>query len=78
MPIYEYRCQECGASFEHLVRDGGAVPCPSCGSPQVIKQISASFLTRGERTRRPGHTCCGREERCDAPPCAETSACRRG
>jgi putative FmdB family regulatory protein len=43
MPIYEYRCEECDADFELLVRslsqqaDPG---CPRCGSHRVKKAIS--------------------------------------
>lgn len=43
MPIYEYRCKECGEEFEKFVRSMTAeeeVVCPSCGSPQVEKKIS--------------------------------------
>ena len=48
MPIFEFRCSECGASFEELVRSAsatGEVLCPSCGSEQVVKQIS-TFASR--------------------------------
>lgn len=43
MPIYEYRCDECGEKFELFVRSGSqkTVPiCPHCGSQQVRKAIS--------------------------------------
>ena len=42
MPIYEYRCQECGHVVEKLVRGGQEpkVQCPQCGSPKVHKAIS--------------------------------------
>ena len=32
MPIYEYRCQNCGYVFEKLVRMGASdvPPCPEC------------------------------------------------
>lgn len=35
MPIYEYRCEACGLSFDRLERLGGAgaAPCPRCGVP---------------------------------------------
>lgn len=60
MPIYEYRCKECGATSEILIGLGKdeAIACQSCGSIKMEKILSApSFLWRaGERT--PGHTCC--------------------
>jgi putative FmdB family regulatory protein len=43
MPIYEYRCDECGETFELFVRSAAkqaAVTCPSCGSERVRKAIS--------------------------------------
>ena len=78
MPIYEYRCSNCEATFEALVRGGDAVTCPHCGGSSLDKLISAPFIPSGQTTRQAGHTCCGREERCAAPPCSEGSACRRG
>jgi len=78
MPIYEYRCRNCGIDFEMLVRDGRAVACPHCGSSSVDKLLSVPFVSSGQAVRQLGHTCCGREERCAAPPCSEGGACRRG
>ncbi len=40
MPIFEYRCEDCGSSFEKLVRRGDAVECPSCGQAHVTQQLS--------------------------------------
>ncbi len=78
MPIYEYSCRDCGKTFEVLVRGSDAVTCPRCGSSLLDKLISAPFVSSGQAARQAGRTCCGREERCDAPPCSEGSACRRG
>ena len=42
MPLYEYRCQDCGAEFEELVsfsaRDD--VVCEQCGSKNVERLVS--------------------------------------
>ncbi|MDR1082128.1 MAG: zinc ribbon domain-containing protein [Deltaproteobacteria bacterium] len=46
MPIYEFRCRECGREFEELVLmrgEGGA--CPACGTPGAEKRMS-SFRSR--------------------------------
>jgi putative FmdB family regulatory protein len=43
MPIYEYRCTECGENFEKFVRSAAqqeTLTCPKCRSPQVKKAIS--------------------------------------
>jgi putative FmdB family regulatory protein len=43
MPIYEYRCAECGERFELFLRSTAkqAGPtCPKCGSTEVRKAIS--------------------------------------
>jgi putative FmdB family regulatory protein len=77
MPIYEYRCGTCGDEVEVLVRSSATTPlCPDCGNPLTDKLLSA-FNVMSERARRPaGHTCCGREERCGTPHCAEEGGCR--
>jgi len=78
MPIYEYRCRDCSVTFEVRVRPGTMATCPYCGGSSLEKLISAPFVLSGQTTRQAGHTCCGREERCAAPPCSEGSACWRG
>jgi putative FmdB family regulatory protein len=78
MPIYDYRCNECGKISEILVRnlDGETIRCPGCGSDKLEKLVSASYLVRTE-SRAPGTTCCGRTERCEAPPCSTGDVCNR-
>ena len=78
MPIYEYRCPQCDRTFELLVRDGGAVRCPDCGGTSLVKLLSVPHVSTGQVAHQAGHTCCGREERCEAPPCGEGGACWRG
>jgi putative FmdB family regulatory protein len=43
MPVYEYRCSQCGELFEKWLRSmSGAeeIRCPRCGSAQVQKAVS--------------------------------------
>jgi putative FmdB family regulatory protein len=48
MPIYEFRCEECGAEFEELVKaDGVAAVCPSCGSERARRIFSAQAAPFG-------------------------------
>jgi len=77
MPIYEYRCQSCETTFEALVRRDGIVTCPHCGSSSLARLLSVPFASSGRTARPAGRTCCGREERCDTPPCSEGNVCRR-
>lgn len=78
MPIYEYRCGNCGERVEVLVRSKNDEPrCPNCGSTLLEKLISAPHVMRGN-PRPSGRTCCGRDERCDAPPCSTRGTCWRG
>ncbi|MFQ5807671.1 MAG: zinc ribbon domain-containing protein [Phycisphaerae bacterium] len=43
MPIYEYECPACGATFEQLIRskrDERAAVCSACGSREVTRRLS--------------------------------------
>jgi putative FmdB family regulatory protein len=42
MPIYEYRCKECGVRYERIVfsMSAPAPACPNCQSEEVEKLIS--------------------------------------
>lgn len=43
MPIYAFECAACGHSFDRLQKMSDADPtdCPSCGAPQVRRQLTA-------------------------------------
>ncbi len=50
MPIYEYRCEDCGHELEALqkVSDEPLLECPQCGQPALKKLISAAgFRLKG-------------------------------
>lgn len=43
MPIYEYKCDDCGTKFEKLMRrsEGTAdLACPSCGQKHLQQELS--------------------------------------
>ena len=44
MPIYEYRCSDCGLQKEFLQRiaDAPIAACPTCGSGSFSKMLSAA------------------------------------
>ena len=77
MPIYEYHCSGCGVRVEVLLRSDRDVPvCPHCGAALTEKLLSVPYISSGRTARESGRTCCGQEERCDAPPCSVGETCR--
>lgn len=40
MPLYEYRCENCGAELELLVRGGEEPRCTACGGARLSKLFS--------------------------------------
>ncbi|MFZ5969361.1 MAG: FmdB family zinc ribbon protein [Bacillota bacterium] len=66
MPIYEYKCDDCGKAFDMLMkmseRDKEMV-CPDCGSKQVKKQFSTFGVSEKPGGSQPvppcGGGCCG-------------------
>jgi putative FmdB family regulatory protein len=51
MPMYEYRCDECGKGFELLRRMSEAdfgVACPKCESSAVKRQYSTFAAVGGD------------------------------
>ena len=50
MPIYEYRCADCGHEMERLqkISDAPLTECPACGKPGLKKLVSAAgFRLKG-------------------------------
>jgi putative FmdB family regulatory protein len=58
MPIYEFRCEQCGAEFEELTEAGAEAKCPVCGSDRTRRLYSAQaapfslVTTRGEARKQ--------------------------
>jgi putative FmdB family regulatory protein len=53
MPIYEYRCDDCGAEFEKRVArasDSDGVLCPSCGRKRLTMRFSTFATVTGRPT----------------------------
>src|SRR6266566_433285 len=59
MPIYEYRCLDCGEVFSHLVLTftdaSGQRPCPVCGGEQA-RRVMSTFTVGGRVDPGPGRT----------------------
>jgi putative FmdB family regulatory protein len=50
MPIYAYRCADCGHTKDVLqkISDAPLVDCPACGAPSLRKQLTAAgFQLKG-------------------------------
>ena len=70
MPLYEFHCQTCGIQHELLLglTEAESARCPRCGG-DLQRLLSVPAAHRNRMPRQPGQTCCGRDERCDTPPC---------
>ncbi|MFP4163042.1 MAG: FmdB family zinc ribbon protein [Chitinispirillaceae bacterium] len=70
MPLYEYRCEKCSHLFEELVstHHNQILPCPSCGSENTTKQMSAvGGIAMGKSSSAPSCTTGG--------GCADAGSC---
>ena len=73
MPIYEYKCQDCGKISEiitSVARKNKDITCKNCGSKNVIKTISApAQVTIADKSHAPSNSqgCCGTTNPCENP-----------
>jgi putative FmdB family regulatory protein len=76
LPTYTYLCAGCGeVEVQQNMSDPPLEKCPKCG--QAVKKVIApggSFIMKGKGAA--AHCdretpCCGRETRCDKPPCGK-------
>jgi putative FmdB family regulatory protein len=49
MPIYEYKCNQCGEDFEMLVFGNKTVDCPKCSSQDIKKKMSSFGMSGVEK-----------------------------
>ncbi|MGE5112630.1 MAG: FmdB family zinc ribbon protein [Acidobacteriaceae bacterium] len=66
MPIFEYKCKDCGKKFEAIVIGSRKPECPACQSKKLEKQLS-TFAVRANSSSA-GSMPCG----------APTGACGGG
>jgi len=72
MPLYEYKCSDCGHVFEELV--GKSVPdsspvCPACGSDQTGRM----FSTFASNVRRGSFSSCSKDSCSNCAPSSRYS-----
>jgi putative FmdB family regulatory protein len=85
MPIYEYRCADCGFQKDHLQKmsDAPLAVCPSCGKENYAKLLSAAgFQLKGSgwyaTDFKGGASAKAPESKPDTPtasPCGGSCAC---
>jgi putative FmdB family regulatory protein len=71
MPIYEYRCEDCGTKFEKLIRRASDVPelaCPSCGR-QHLRQELSTFAARSSAGKSAAQPMCPSGGPCNPGMC---------
>lgn len=79
MPLFEFKCSDCGKLSEILVVNSDDTPkCEACGSQNLSKQISAhSSMSGPVKTGMPGlgdTACCGSSPG-QAAGCAGPGSC---
>ncbi|MBL7074237.1 zinc ribbon domain-containing protein [candidate division KSB1 bacterium] len=70
MPIFEYKCRQCGEKFEELIfssQGEGGVGCPHCGSGEVEKCPSLFGFSSGSKTVSSVHS--SSCSSCSVPSC---------
>lgn len=77
MPTYVYECAQCGEfELEQSISDSALDRCPTCsnevrriiaGGTGIIMKGTGASDHHCDRTT----PCCGRETRCDRPPCGK-------
>ena len=65
MPVYEYRCKKCDATFELLLYGGDEARCPECASKDLARLLSVTAVGKGKEAAAasPCGSCA------DAPAC---------
>ncbi len=71
MPIFDYKCEKCGATFEKLVPHADdKVECEKCGSKKVAKQLSTFSASVND-----GVGACATGSCCPTGTCCPNGAC---
>ena len=94
MPIYAYRCEECGFAKDVLqkISDAPLTDCPSCGKSSFRKQVTAAgfqlkgngwYVTdfrggSGGTATAPATAAAASEPACPAAPACAGGSCAAG
>ena len=56
MPIFEYRCEDCGHKFEAILFGEQRAECPKCHAQTLEKQLS-TFAVSAKQSTAPAAGC---------------------
>jgi putative FmdB family regulatory protein len=68
MPIFEYRCEQCGHKFEAILFGEQKAECPSCHTRKLEPQLSTFSVSTKSSAAAPS---CGQNNCCMMGGCAE-------
>ena len=76
MPLYDYKCDSCGkvTEFRFTTFDGASVACPDCGSDNMEKLLSASYMIKMGTPSSCG-TCLEPSSSCQDSGCPSGGSC---
>ena len=57
MPIFEYRCEECGHKFEAILFGEQKPECPECHTAKLEKQLSTFAVNKSGAAAAPTAGC---------------------
>jgi putative FmdB family regulatory protein len=57
MPIFEYRCQDCGHRFEAILFGAQKPECPQCHAQRLEQQLSVFAVSKGNHATLPDAGC---------------------
>ncbi len=76
MPIYEYKCRDCGHQYDylHVSSEDDAPVCPECGST-ASDRVMSTFSVGTLKSFGGGQTCCGASDPSQNSSCAGPGSC---
>ena len=64
MPIFEYRCEECGHKFEAILFGEQQPECPKCHAAKLEKQLSTFAVSKSGNAAAAPAAGCGQSNCC--------------
>jgi len=80
MPMYKYRCEDCGGITKisrRMSEEKAPDKCTQCGSRKLSRVFSPVGISVKGASSPEASTCCGRDSSCSVPPCSDSDVCQR-